>query len=281
MDPIKPIDWSPTTPDTVKHFSYTQAFFNSPGDASPTEHVSAASNADFPSMNMTFEDLFPVGHMSDGSCPGTSLPSSSVLFSSYLEAHEALSAIRSGSYELPLSDLKDDRGAMGSVTKISELGAKVANSNAFASPSIPGSNDQCRLQLAFLAAVKGCELAEQISMIALPSTAAALHASCADFSVLKSPYSSKFGGCQAIDDFWNAELFPQNEQSKPTTEHIVALVRLDVQLSQLNCFMSRFIQSTPEHMPQADILAARCRRRLSYLHTQIRGVVDSMIPAWD
>ena len=234
-------------------------------------------------MNISFDDLFVDAQLSDGSLSGASLPSFPSLFNSYLEAHEALMVLRSGMYQFPISDLKDDRGAMGSITKISELGARVANSDTSTISPFPGSHDQCCLQLAFLAAVKGCELAEHISMMVLPSARTPSHSSSMDFSTLKSPFGINKPVASPIDEYpWSTgPSAHSSDLSQPSPEHIPALVRLDAQLSQLNCFMFKFIQLTSEHMPLANVLAARCRRRLSYLHTQIRGVVDSMIPPWE
>lgn len=269
LNTTKGDDWSNTIPEAVKHPPYLHPFLDA--SVAPPTKVSGVNDGDVSIMNMSFEDIFVDAQMNDSSFTGTSLPSFSALFASYLEAHEALSTIRSGLYEIPLSDLKDDRGAMGSVTKISELGARVANSDTSTMSPFPGSSDQCCLQLAFLAAVKGCELAEQISIMVLPSTRPPSHPSSMDFAAMTPP-----------DDYsWTTAPPVQSDPPNPALEHIPALVRLDVQLSQLNCFMSKFIQSAPEHMPLAKVLAARCRRRLSYLHSQIRGVVDSMIPAWD
>ena len=266
--------------ETAKPLTFTQPFLNTSGEAPPTEEISAVNDVDILKMNISFDDLFFDAQSSDCSSPSTSLPSFSSLFASYLEAHEALIVIRSGLYELSISDVKDNRGAMGSVAKISELGVRVASSDISTMSPFPGSNDQCCLQLAFLAAVKGCELAEQISIMVLPSARMPSFADAIDFSALK-PYGNK-PTTLPIDDYpWTTNPSVQNENSKPSVEHITALVRLDVQLSQLNYFMTKFIHSTPEHMPLANVLAARCRRRLSCLHTQIRGVVDSMIPAWD
>ena len=275
LSTAKPSHWSNTVSETINNPPYTQPFFDTSGKTPLTKEVSAVSEADISMMNLSFDDLFVDIQVNDGSLARTSLPSFPSLFNSYLEAHEALTFIRSGSYELPIGDLKHDRGAMGLVTKINELGARAVNS------PFPGSNDQCCLQLAFLAVVKGCELAEQISIMVLPSTRTPLHSSCMDFSTMKPPYGSRHDASPMDNDPWITGPLAQSDHSKPSAEHITALVRLDVQLSKLNSLLSKFIQSTPEHMPLADVLAARCRRRLSYLHTQIRGVVDSMIPAWD
>ena len=264
-------------PEASKLVSYAQPFDTS--EEAPIKSIT--SDGSISIMDISFEDLFVDTQTADDSFTGASLPSFHSLFAAYLEAHEALTVIRSGLYELPISDLKDDRGAMGSVAKISELGTRVANSDSWTIPPFPGSNEHCCLQLAFLAAVKGCELAEQISIMVLPPTRTPSYSSFMEFSMVNSPYNNN-PVSSPIDDYsWITGPSVPSNHSKLSGEHIAALVRLDVQLSQLNRFMYRFIQSTPEQMPVANVLAARCRRRLSYLHTQIRGVVDSMIPIWD
>ena len=234
-----------------------------------------------PRMNESLCD--PFLHTSAADClfAGTSLPSFASLFATYLEAHEALTAVHSGSFEFLSSNPVDSGGLLGIVTRISELAASIStSSDASTFSPFLGSEDQCCLQLALLTAVKGCELAENVFNTLLPSGTWGLTST-------PSPPPFDSSGIPAsppsIDDYpWStAPTLPSN-LSKPPIEHITSLIQLDVQLSQLYSFMSKFLLSTPlGDMTLTSSLAARWQRRLSELHPRIRAAVNSMMPAWE
>ena len=213
----------------------------------------------FTSPTMDFAGLFPDTPVDDSFPLEDSSSAFVSLFNLYLETHRALTEIRSGIQEVSIADLKDGHGMIRTVISINELGTTMINTHA-------SSTSPCML-FAFITILKSCELVEQISTTILPSTRQLIRSDSTD-SV-------------TTDYIWTTCSPMLNGHPEFSAEHITALVRLDIHLSQSNHLISLFTQLTQEQGLSANVLAMQCQKRLLHLHTQIRSVVDSMIPAWD
>lgn len=227
---------------------------------------------------MDFMNLFPdTSHVNDTFSTEEDWTSTFYsLFNLYLEAQKILTEVRSGVREVPVTDLKDGHGMMRTIININELGSAIIETN-HSQPS------PC-LMFAFIAVLKGCELAEQISITVLPTARTPAFPVVASEAPLASDY------------IWTTCPSASQSQPKPelSVEHITALVRLDVHLQHFNTFLSNFIHLTQEQgqtqgqgqsqglSPNAlDSLAVQCQKRLLHLHTRIKSVVNFMISAWD
>ena len=247
-------------------------------DENPTPPEHGISPPFFPTLSMDFMNLFPDTSQVDDTF-STEVDWTSTfysLFNLYLESQKALTEIRSGVREVPVADLKDGHGVMRTIININELGSSIIETN-HSQPS------PC-LMFAFIAILKGCELAEQISIAVLPT------ARTPTFPVVASEVSL------APDYTWAMCPLASQSQPKPelSVEHITALVRLDVHLQHFNTFLTNFIHLTQERgqtpargqsqglSPNAlDSLAVQCQKRLLHLHTRIKSVINFMISAWD
>ena len=166
---------------------------------------------------------------------------------------------RAGIQGVSIADLKDGQGVMRTIISINESRSTTMNTCSMnMSPS---------LAIAFLVVVKGCELVEQILIAILPSG--------------RPPIRSNSLESLAMDYSWTTCSPMVDGHPKLSTGHITALLQLDIHLSQFNSFISTFTHIKQDQSPSANMLAVRYRKRLLQFHTQIRSVVDSMIPAWE
>ena len=249
---------------TVTHYTQTSSCFDFSEKPPLQDEVPYISDDDVPPLfateTMDFADLFPDTPPDDKPTAGESSSSTFLsLFNLYIETHKALTEIRAGIQEVSIADLKDGQGVMRTIISINELGRTTMNvCNTNMSPS---------LAIAFLMVVQGCELVEQILIAILPSG--------------RPPTRSNSAESLAIDYSWTTCSAMFDGHPKLSVEHITALLQLDIHLSQFNSFVSTFMQMTQEQEPSANIMAVQCRKRLLHFHTQIRSVVDSMIPAWE
>ena len=211
-------------------------------------------------------------------------PSFLSLFNVFLETHKALTEISSGRQHISIEDLKDDSGVMRTLSDVGELGVTTANSQSLAIPSLQGSIDQGCLLFAFTAVLKACDLAEHILKAILPAIQPAQDTSMATQS---SPMG--FRGSipfytrpsRSMDDYPAVVCSPvTSEHPKLLAERITTLVRLDLQLSHFNQFVSKFIDLTRGERFSTNVSILQCQSRLLHLHTQIRTGVDSMTPTW-
>ena len=189
----------------------------------------------------------------------SSSPTFFSLFNLYIETHKALTEMRAGLHEVSIADLKDGQGVMRTIISINELGRITLNTCS--------TNMSPSLAIAFLMVVQGCELVEQILVAVLPSG--------------RPPTRSNSAESLSIDYSWTTCSPMFDGHPELSVEHITAFLQLDIHLSQFNSFVSTFMQMTQGQEPSANMLAVQCRKRLLHFHTQIRSVVDSMIPAWE
>ncbi|MCJ1381113.1 hypothetical protein MMC17_004222 [Xylographa soralifera] len=242
--------------------------------------TSATDSSVFSTPPLAFTDLFPNTPLDDGLPIEETDPTFLSLFNLYLESHNALTEIRSGLQQVTISDLKDGRGVMGIVIKISDLGNTMVRNHNSAIPSLPTPTNN--LLFSFIAILKGCELAEQISSIILSPTRSPGRSDSADFCTMTPMYPSK-PMAPSIDDYSWTTCSLVTEHPELSVEQITALVRLDIHLSHFNNFISLFAHLVPEqgHGLSASFLATQYQRRLSHLHSHIRLAVDTIIPAWE
>ena len=226
---------------------------------------------------------------------GTSMPSFLSIFNLYMETHEALNDIQAGTRQVLGNDLKDSQGVMSTIIKVSELGTAMLDLPPFLlSPSIPGSSAPDQLVLfGFIAVVKGCELADVVASMIVPTIEAPSFPEPLDLHV--EPLFDKPTAAPIDNYVWPTQgpvgpLPPPppppsslpSGQPKLSDEHITTLIRLDIHLSHLNRFITTFDRlALDDGQAPNRAVAARYRRRLSHLHTQIRAAVDSTMPAWD
>ena len=185
-----------------------------------------------------------------------SLPTTLSIFNTYLEVYKTLEEIRSGARDISISDLKDANEVMRTLYSVSDLGNDVANRYSAGIMSQQGqlhSNILCPI-FAFTMVLKGCELAEQISLTVLARP---------------GPDPSK------ASDFVAA-----NDETISIPERIAGLIRLDFHLSRINRVLTTYIDLTKQKGIQSSTSVAHCQSRLLEHHNQIRSLVDSMSPSW-
>ena len=185
-----------------------------------------------------------------------SLPTNLSICTTYLEIHKTLIEIRSGERNFSISDLKDAEGIMRILHCVSELGNHVANCYRAGVMSQQGqlqSNISCSL-FAFTMILKGCELAEQISLRVLTR--------CGPDPLIASAFGAN------------------SDETKSIPERIAGLVRLDLQLSEINRVLSVYVDLTKEQGISSSVSIAYCQSRLLQLHNQIKSATDSMSPSW-
>jgi len=250
------------TVQTVTHYPQTDPCLNMSQKTSsqdktqylPEEELSSL----FTAPTLEFAELFPTPPVDDTLPSDDSASIYLSLFKLYLEAHMALTEIRSGNRIVSVDELKDDHGIMRAINGINELGTTSINTH---NPTISPN-----LLLAFLTVLKCCELAEQILTALLPSN--------------QPPMRSSSDDSLTIDYAWTAGSPVSTDNWDLSAEHIAALVRLDIHLSKFNSFVSSFTQVMQEQGRSIGVSAAQCQSRLLCLHTQIKSVVDSFIPIW-
>ncbi|MCJ1416118.1 hypothetical protein MMC32_002453 [Xylographa parallela] len=276
--------WYDVSQQSNGHFPPSDSTFDHSETTSPQSEVAVMTNATdssvFSTPPLAFNDLFPTTPLDDGLPIEESDSTFLSLFNLYLESHNALTEIRSGLQHVTISDLKDGRGVMGIVIKISDIGITMVRNHNSAIPSLPTPTNT--LLFSFIAILKGCELAEQIASIIMSPTRSPGRVNSADFCTMTPMYPSK-PMAPTIDDYsWTTcSLAPEHPEL--SVEQITALVRLDIHLSHFNNFISLFAHLVPEqgHGLSASFLATQYQRRLSHLHSHIRLAVDSIIPAWE
>ncbi|MCJ1433366.1 hypothetical protein MMC27_002726 [Xylographa pallens] len=276
--------WYDVSQQSNGHFPPSDSTFDHSETTSPQSEVpvmtSATDSSVFSTPPLAFNDLFPNTPLDDG-LPIEETDSTFLsLFNLYLESHNALTEIRSGLQQVTISDLKDGRGVMGIVIKISDLGDTMVRNHNSAIPSLPTATNN--LLFSFIAILKGCELAEQISSIILSPTRSPGRVDSADFCTMTPMYPSK-PMAPSIDDYSWTTCSLVTEHPELSVEQITALVRLDIHLSHFNNFIALFAHLVPEqgHGLSASFLATQYQRRLAHLHSHIRLAVDSIIPAWE
>ncbi|MCJ1292271.1 hypothetical protein MMC34_003821 [Xylographa carneopallida] len=277
--------WYDISQQNNGHFAPSDSTFDHSETTSPQSEVpvmtSATDSSVFSTPPLAFTDLFPHTPLDDGMSIEDTDSTFLSLFNLYLESHNALTEIRSGLQHVTISDLKDGRGVMGIVIKISDLGNTMVRNHNSAIPSLPAPTNN--LLFSFIAILKGCELAEQISSIILsPARSPTRSNSAADFCTMTPMYPSK-PMAPSIDDYSWTTCSLVAEHPELSVEQITALVRLDIHLSHFNNFIALFAHLVPEqgHGLSASFLATQYQRRLAHLHSHIRLAVDSIIPAWE
>jgi len=212
-------------------------------------------------------------------------PSSLALFDAYLKTHKAFMEINSGQKQVSIEDLNDDSGVMRTLSDVGELGVMTANSLSLAISSLQGSIDQGSLLFAFTAVLKACDLAEHIVKAILPAMQLEQYSSTADHSSpvgFRGPIPFQAKPARPMDDYPAAICSPvTTEHPKLLAERITRLIKLDLQLSRFNQFVSNFIDLTRGQGFSSNVSIPQCQSRLLNLHTRIKAVVDSMTPSWN
>ena len=196
-----------------------------------------------------FTDSFPP-------MPNDSLPTTLAIWTTYLEAHKMLVEIQSGERGVSILELKDASAFIRTLDGVSELGNHVANCCSAGVMSQQGHfqfDISCSL-FAFTMVLKGCELAEQISLTVL-------------------------GRCEP-DPSTALDAIATNDDTKSVPERIAGLIRLDFQLLQINRVLTRYINLTKEQGIPFSVSISYSQSRLLQLHNQIRSAVDSLSPSW-
>ncbi|MCJ1403369.1 hypothetical protein MMC11_006592 [Xylographa trunciseda] len=276
--------WDNISQQGTGHFHPSDSRFDHSETTSPQSDVplipSATDSSVFSTPTLAFNDLFPNTPLDDGLPTEETDSTFFSLFNLYLESHNALTEIRSGLQQVTISDLKDGRGVMGIVIKISDLGNTMVRNHNSAIASLPTPTNN--LLFSFIAILKGCELAEQISSIILSPTHSLARSDSGDFCTMTPMHPNK-PMTPSIDDYSWTTCSLVTEHPELSVEQITALVRLDIHLSHFNNFISLFAHLVPEQGQglSAAFLATQYQRRLSHLHSHIRLAVDSIIPAWE
>ncbi|MCJ1391330.1 hypothetical protein MMC18_004193 [Xylographa bjoerkii] len=276
--------WDSVSQQGTGHYTPSDSGFDQSETTSPQSEVpfmtSVTDSSVFSTPTLAFADLFTNTPLEDG-LPTEQADSTFLsLFNLYLESHNAMTEIRSGLQQVTISDLKDGRSVMGIIIKISDLGNTMVRNHNSAIPSLPPPTND--LLFSFIAILKGCELAEQISSIILAPTRSPGRSNSADFCTMTPMYPGK-PVTPTIDDYSWTTCSLVTDHCELSVEQITALVRLDIHLSHFNNFISLFAHLVPEqgHGLSAAFLATQYQRRLSHLHNHIRLAVDSIIPAWE
>ena len=177
---------------------------------------------------------------------------------------------------------------MHAVIKASELSTSMMGTNRF--PMTPlhdsGTSSEPSMLFCLIVVLKACELADAIATTILPPARSHSYPNTLNQFPTEPVFEPKPLHSPIDDCIWSANgasspHFTSNP-TKLSDEHITGLIRFDIHLSHLNRFIATFTQfSVDQSLPSDTAVAARYRRRLSQLHTQIRMVVDATIPAWD
>ena len=207
------------------------------------------------------------------------------LFDAYLEAHKAVVEISSGLQDVSIEDLKDGSRIMNTLRTVGDLGNTIANSPSLAVPSLQGLVDQGCLLFAFTAVLKACDLVEHVLKRVLPANHPTHDVSLANHSIHLGFHES-VPPCSKrprfMDTYPMEVYLPGTSQHpKQLAERITTLIRLDLQLSHLNQFISRFIDLTRGQGLSAHGSIPQCQVRLLNFHTRVSAVIESMTPSWD
>ena len=205
------------------------------------------------------------------------------LFNAYIEAHEAVAEISSGFQDVSMEDLKDGSRFMNTLRIIGEVGNTIANSPDLAMPSLQGLIDQGCLLFAFTTLLKACDLVEHVLKRILPGNSATNNGSLASRSTSTGFHAATYAKRPHLMGTYPTDIYlPEiNQHSNHLAEHITTLVRLDLQLSHLNQFVSRFTDLARGQGISAHVPISQCQMRLLNFHGRISTVIESMTPSWN